>query len=308
VNINGNISFGTAVRDFTPVAFPGATIPIVAAWWADVDTRLADAGTENDGVYWHIEPGLFVATWFDVGYFDQHRDLRNSFQIVMRDASASGSPGDVDLEFRYNRCEWTTGDASGGDGGTGGTIAFAGYDFTSLSGGTSSAFSVLPGSGTDAVLNLCTDSNVGQPGVWALQVRAGVVTYCGNGTVDPNEECDPTASSFPECTDDCHLCTPSTCVPADVIEQDIPFEDVPEFDVPEQDVPGFDVPAVDASIDANPNQEHSVQRYGGGGLVACNVSAGRTGRGAFGSVFIAFAVGVGTVIRRRRKRGLPTDV
>mgnify|MGYP000039875964 CR=1 FL=1 len=30
--------------------------------------------------------------------------------------------GDFDVEFRFNRCEWTTGDASGGSGGFGAAI------------------------------------------------------------------------------------------------------------------------------------------------------------------------------------------
>jgi MYXO-CTERM domain-containing protein len=291
-------------------------VPIVSTWWADVDTRLGDASTETDGVYWHIEPGLMVATWFDVGYFDQHRDLRNSFQIVMRDAVATGgAPGDVDLEFRYSRCEWTTGDASGGDGGLGGTIAFAGYDFTSVIGGSSTAFSVLPGSGTPEVLNLCTDSNVGEPGVWRLQVRSGVVTYCGNGTVDPNEECDPSASPFPECTEDCHLCTVSTCPdagpPPDVIEQDVPpFDEGVVTDVPPPfdegvvtDVPEFDAPPMDAGLDASAPADAArvVNRYGGGGLLSCSVpGAGPgtgTGRGALGLLLLA-----GVWVRRRMRR------
>lgn len=243
VNINGNLSFGNLLTAYTPTAFPGATVPIIAAWWADVDTRLADAGAETDGVYWHIETGMMVATWFDVGYFDQHRDRQNSFQIILRDASSGGGvSGDVDIEFRYNRCEWTTGDASGGDGGLGGTIAGAGYDFTSVSGGSSTAFSVLPGSLTPAVVNLCTDSNVGNPGVWSLHIRAGVVTYCGNGTVDPGEACDPSASPVPPCTPDCQLCSPATCPDAGMADVFVP-------DVPDLDVPVPDVVAPDATDD-----------------------------------------------------------
>jgi hypothetical protein len=32
---------------------------------------------------------------------------------------------------------------------------------------------LLPGSGTMSVLNLCTTSNVGIPGLWRYQVRGG---------------------------------------------------------------------------------------------------------------------------------------
>ncbi len=265
VNINGNLSFGNLLSAYTPTAFPGATVPIVAAWWADVDTRLIDAGAETDGIYWHLESGLMVATWYNVGYFDQHRDRLNSFQIILRTATGTGSGrGDVDIEFRYNRCEWTTGDASGGDGGLGGTIAGGGYDFTAVLGGSPTAFSVLPGSLTSAVVNLCTDSNIGSPGVWSLRIRSGVVTYCGNGTVDPGEACDPTAGPVPECTPDCRLCTPVTCPDAgmpdvfvpDVVEPDASDVPEPEVSLPDAGAPDVEVDAAlpDVAMDAgNPD-------------------------------------------------------
>jgi hypothetical protein len=90
----------------------------------------------------------------------------------------AATSGDFDVELRYNRCEWTTGDASGGDSGLGGTPASAGYDAASKIGAP--VFSTLPGSGTASVLDLCTTSNVDSAGVWVLHVRGGVVALCGN--------------------------------------------------------------------------------------------------------------------------------
>ena len=44
LNNNGNITFNSALSAFTPNAFPGSSQPIIAPWWADVDTRNFDSG------------------------------------------------------------------------------------------------------------------------------------------------------------------------------------------------------------------------------------------------------------------------
>jgi len=40
INNNGNISFLSDLSTFTPEAFPVATQPMIAPYWADVDTRV----------------------------------------------------------------------------------------------------------------------------------------------------------------------------------------------------------------------------------------------------------------------------
>jgi len=189
INNNGNVSFDAATGTFTPNAFPRPepANPLIAPWWADIDTRnQVGVGTGNL-VYWDITPGRLVVTWFDTGYFANHIDRRVSVQMILTDASAFGIAGAFDVEFRYNRCEWTTGDASGGTGGFGGTPAQAGFDA-----GDGINTLTLPGSRTAAVVNLCTTSNVGltSPGVWRFQVRPSGVTVCGNNVRELGEECD----------------------------------------------------------------------------------------------------------------------
>ena len=173
VNNNGNVSFGRRLGTYTPSAFPIASQPIIAPWWGDVDTRGGGVPARN-GVYWSIAPGRFVATWHDVGYYSSHDDLQNDFQMIL--TAAPPGIGDFDVEFRYNRCQWTTGDASGGSGGLGGTPAQAGFDAGNLS-----DYVALPGSLTMAVLGLCTTSNVGMPGVWRFEIRGGEVMCPGRG-------------------------------------------------------------------------------------------------------------------------------
>ncbi|MBX3246536.1 MAG: hypothetical protein KF901_05075 [Myxococcales bacterium] len=171
VNNNGNITFSGPVFNFTPTRFPIADRPMIAPYWADVDTRstVGLANPNENLVYWHLEPGRLIVTWYEVGYFSNRNDLRMSFQLVITNTLECGS-GDFDVEFRYDRCEWTTGNASGGTDGFGGTPAQAGFDAGNLE-----DFVELPGSFTMDVLNLCTTSNVGVPGIWQFAVRSGGV-------------------------------------------------------------------------------------------------------------------------------------
>ncbi|MDQ3031807.1 MAG: MYXO-CTERM sorting domain-containing protein [Myxococcota bacterium] len=245
VNNNGNITFNAPVYNFTPIRFPIAAQPMIAPYWADVDTRsrtgLADP-SENL-VYWHLEPGRLIVTWHNVGYFSSHNDLRMDFQLVITNTLDCGS-GDFDVEFRYNRCEWTTGDASDGEGGFGGTPAQAGFDA-----GNTVDFVEMPGSFTMAVLDVCTTSNIGLPGVWQFSVRSGGVVCpdagmpcevpdavgpCAVGRtqcIGREIECQPVGTANPESCDgvdnDCDgaiddgdslcsgldICTEGTCVP-----------------------------------------------------------------------------------------------
>jgi hypothetical protein len=193
VNTNGNITFNGALSTYTPQAFPVASQPMIAAYWADVDIRpFDDCGgipnafspgnlgcgnpTEN-GVWWHLEPSRMIVTWDRVGYYHCHGDRRMSFQMVLTDARACGEIGDFDVEYRYNRCEWTTGDASLGSGGFGGTPAQAGFDA-----GDNVNFLAIPGSlSADVNTRLCTGSNVGTPGVWQFAIRNGMIST-GAGT------------------------------------------------------------------------------------------------------------------------------
>jgi len=187
VNNNGNVSFGAPLGSYTPSAFPLASTqpPMIAPWWGDVDTRNRMGVGNDDLVYYDISPGRFVATWDATGYYNQHNDHRLSVQLILTDASAFGIAGAFDVEFRYNRCEWTTGDASGGTGGFGGTPAGAGFDS-----GDGTNYRELPGSRTASVVNLCTTTNVGSTGRWVFQVRPNGVTVCGNHVQELGEGCD----------------------------------------------------------------------------------------------------------------------
>lgn len=166
-NNNGNITFGAPLGTYTPRPFPIAGQPMIAPFWADVDTR-------GGGAVYTASPdsNTLVATWHDVGYYSVHNDKTNDFQLTLLNRPDTGA-GNFDVEFRYRQLQWTTGDASGGSGGLGGTPAQAGYDA-----GNRTNFFALPGSFSSTVLDLANTSNVSQstPGLWTMAIRNGEIS------------------------------------------------------------------------------------------------------------------------------------
>jgi len=174
VNTNGNISFNRGISTYTPDPFPIASQPMIAPFWGDVDTRGTGTVAGGNNV-WVASPSsdTVVVTWDTVGFYPSNNTLENNFQLILRDRAAdTGTAGDFDIEFRYEQLEWTTGDASGGTGGLGGTPAQAGYDA-----GNGTNFFVLPGSRTAGVLDLQNTSNVSTDtaGLWSFAIRNGEV-------------------------------------------------------------------------------------------------------------------------------------
>jgi hypothetical protein len=82
VNINGNISFGNGVNTFTPESLNTTSIaPIIAPYWADLDTRPTNGGTVT--LRTDI-PNQVIVTWDQVGYYSSNIDKLASFQLVLR--------------------------------------------------------------------------------------------------------------------------------------------------------------------------------------------------------------------------------
>ncbi|WP_375433637.1 nidogen-like domain-containing protein [uncultured Hymenobacter sp.] len=119
INTNGNITFNAPLSEYSASGFPIST-PMVAGFWADVDTRPANSGR----VWYKIYPDRLVVTWNRVGYFANQIDKKNTFQIVLR--SNTTVPVADDALFAYGDMQWTTGSASGGVSGFGGTLATVG--------------------------------------------------------------------------------------------------------------------------------------------------------------------------------------
>ena|GEM_PF-1385827 len=158
INNNGNVTFNTPKNTYTPFVLGANTPPIIAPFFADVDTRYAGSGPRS-GLTMYSLDGLsfeghraFCVSWMDVGYWSRHADKRNTFQLLLVDRSDTG-PGNFDIVMNYGRILWETGDASGGRNGFGGKSAGAGF---SAGTGDPNNFFSFPGSLVNGAL---LDSN-----------------------------------------------------------------------------------------------------------------------------------------------------
>ncbi len=187
INNNGSITLNAPRSTFTPdVITAESGNPEITPFFADVDTGMSDVGPDEPAglptgggnsrgsnlVWYDIDPvaDRITVTWDDVGFYSRDTSKRNAFQLILTDEGG----GDFDIEFRYESVNWTTGNASGGTDGLGGTVARAGWTAGT---GNADEFFELPQSGDqDAMLALDTSpGNTGQPGRWFFPVRSGVI-------------------------------------------------------------------------------------------------------------------------------------
>ena len=124
ININGNVSFGNYYSTFSSTGFPIAQYTMVAPFWADVDLRGPGAG--NNVVQYKLTPTAMYVNWTNVGYYSQHVDKVNTFQLIITDGTDPIIPNGANVSFCYHDMQWTTGDASQGTNGFGGVAASVG--------------------------------------------------------------------------------------------------------------------------------------------------------------------------------------
>jgi uncharacterized repeat protein (TIGR01451 family) len=204
VNNNGNVTFTLPLSDFTPSGLNGNNggIPIIAAYWADVDTtgaipgEQADAGSPPSAVVTYGVDTVnghtaFGVDYENVGYFSSHTSKLNSFQLILIDRSDTGIAGAFDMEFNYDKIQWEVGDAStDSEDGSGlcGTLTIAdctpaAVGYSNGTGDTGTNFQ-LPGSfvagalldnGPVATSLIHQALNGSVPGRTTFQVRNGTV-------------------------------------------------------------------------------------------------------------------------------------
>lgn len=173
INNNGNITFNAPLANYTPFNLTGDTgIPIIAPFFADVDTRLGSllpsSGGNSTGsnlVYWDLDPqnDTITITWDDVGQFvDDYTggDVPNAFQLILRDLGAQH----FHMEFRYEDIRWTVGGASDNEYARIGYSAADGENFLELS----------QSGDNEQLLGLETASNIEQPGRFIFSVINGI--------------------------------------------------------------------------------------------------------------------------------------
>ncbi|GAW34785.1 bifunctional hemolysin/adenylate cyclase precursor [Roseovarius sp. A-2] len=180
INNNGSVTFVNSRSTFTPDVITGVSNnPEITPFFADVDTRGGEVAPTPGGnsqgsnlVHWDFNTlgDQLIVTWDDVGYFGSRTDLLNAFQLILTDRGN----GDFDIQFRYEDVNWTTGNASGGANGLGGTVARAGFTAGT---GEEGEFFELPQSGSqDDMLSLdAIPGNSGLTGIWEFSVRNGGV-------------------------------------------------------------------------------------------------------------------------------------
>ena len=176
VNNNGNITFNNSLGTFTPAAISGGAFgPIIAPFFADVDTRAAGSNPVTYGSATLGGFNVFGVNYIHVGVYNS-QPIFNSFQLILTDRSDIGG-GDFDIEFNYDTIVWEAGTASGAPaGGLGGTSALVGYWTSPTSNAT------LPGSlvngalldgGPNSLIAGSLNSNVA--GRYIFNVRNGQI-------------------------------------------------------------------------------------------------------------------------------------
>ena len=175
VNNNGNVTFTAPLSTFTPSAFSTFGSPIIAPFFADVDTRGGASALMTYGNATYNGRAAFVVDWLGVGYYNSQSDKLNTFQLILTDRTDTGA-GNFDIEYNYDQILWETGSASGGSNGFGGTSVAVGY-----TNGSTTSFQ-LPGSlvngalingGANALISHSLNSDV--LGRYDFQVRNGQV-------------------------------------------------------------------------------------------------------------------------------------
>lgn len=180
ISNNGYLTFQSGQSTYTPSGLGSGYVgqPIIAPFFADVDTRPAAGGTVTYGTGSYAGRDAYGVTWNSVGYYNQQTDKTNTFQVLLVNRSDLAT-GDFDIYFNYDRILWETGSASGGVNGFGGVPAAAG--FNAGTGNAPGTFFEIPGSretrtfidsGTNPLIQQTNDGTRGQ---YLFQVRAGSV-------------------------------------------------------------------------------------------------------------------------------------
>jgi len=102
VNNNGSVSFNDGIPNYVPTGVTGVSAPIISPFFGDVDTRNANSGV----VHTNLTADQLVVTWDNVGYFNNHGDTTNSFQLVLRSDAYVPVVGEGKIGFFYGNMGW----------------------------------------------------------------------------------------------------------------------------------------------------------------------------------------------------------
>lgn len=184
INNNGVLSFTQGVSAYNGLKMPTSCCgPLIAVYWADVDTRTRPSGT----VYTRIitdTPSLLnmtartkvcfgtvknfqaayalVVTWDAVGTYSNNNALLNTFQIVI---ASDGAQSYIFFNYGWKAQQWGTGTAST-------VLPQVGFDA-----GDGVNYYNAVGTQTPAMYNMynVTNANNGQPGRQCFKIDAATI-------------------------------------------------------------------------------------------------------------------------------------
>lgn len=178
ISTDGFVTFGSGVATL-PDDPASLTMPFIAPFMADVDTRIDGEAPESGQTWLDVDTttDCVTITWEDVGFYRRNATLTNTFQLQLYDAGG----GSMDVVFRYESIEWTSGDLEGGWGGTGGDAALIGYRMDDAG-----AVTWIGPSGNEAGLLALpsTAGNTGVPGLFVFHLGGGAAALTGTAGDD----------------------------------------------------------------------------------------------------------------------------
>lgn len=191
INNNGNVSIGSPYSVFSAVPFPSNQYIMIAPFWGDCDTR----GPGSRYVHYKLTNTALIIQWDSVGYYDSYDDKLNTFQLIITDGNDPIIQPGNNISFCYGDMQWTTGDASGGVNGFGGTPATVGIN--KGDGTNYIQISLFDHAGT----NYTNPAGSPPSGVDWLDYKSFVFNCCGTGSNLP-----PIASGASLCGDTLTIC------------------------------------------------------------------------------------------------------
>jgi gliding motility-associated-like protein len=125
IDNNGYVAFGpkalpmfTSISSWDPSTFPSSVAEIIAPFYSDVDTRIANSSSDVGNTVWYkITPTHIIIQWDSVGYWDKHFNLGNTFQLIITNGTDPIVPNGNNIEFCYQNMQWAVGDAQQGNSG-----------------------------------------------------------------------------------------------------------------------------------------------------------------------------------------------
>lgn len=154
VSTNGTISIGRAFTDYPTSDDAPPPVPVLAPFWADVDTRLDGESPESGAIWVDMTDSVVTVTWDRVGVFRRNAEMTNTFQLQI----VKRGDGDADILFRYESITWDTGTAPMDAGARAGIF------------GPATAITLPP----DPLRLDEEPGNSGIVGLWGYSLRSGV--------------------------------------------------------------------------------------------------------------------------------------